>query len=110
MVPGGDIANIDIGGAQPGSAIYLLLSSSIALCPVGGIATSVGWSNPCFPELMLPIAGPAIFVGAAAADGTQEFNLPWGGGAKLCLVWQAVEITATGALHLSTPIQQELHP
>lgn len=110
VVPGGSIANIDIGGAQPGSAIYLLLSSSIAPMPAGGIATAIGWANPCFPELMVPIAGAPIFVGAAAANGTQEFNLPWGGGIQLGLVWQAFEITAAGALHLSTPIQQELHP
>ena len=75
---------------------------------MGGVATSVGFGNPGFPELMVPIAGGALFVGVAAADGTQEFNLPWGGGANLCLVWQAVEVNAAGGLLLSTPIQQEL--
>ena len=107
LVPGGSIANIEVGGAPPGSSVFLFLSSSIAPCPVAGIAASIPWPNTCFPELMVPIAGGAVPLGPAAVDGTQAINFAWAGGAKVCAVWQAVVVSPAGAIQLSTPIQQE---
>ena len=102
--PSGTISTIEIGGADPGAPLWLLVSASVAGCPAGGLPGFLPFSNPCFPELIAPLAPGVLALPVAAADGTQQFSFAVPAVASdVCLVWQAVTVTG-GVPALSTPI------
>ncbi len=104
---------VEVGGAVPGTPVFMMFSSSIVACPVGGLATAGPWMNPCFPDLYQPLV-LSFSLGAAAADGTQKLSVPIGGvGGSACLVFQAVNVVpgpTSATIHLSTPTMIELAP
>ncbi|MEM7206066.1 MAG: hypothetical protein AAF628_37775 [Planctomycetota bacterium] len=109
----GDTMTVDVGGAVPGAPLFMLLSDSLIACPVGGIPTMAPWLNPCFPDLILPIAN-SFALPPAGADGTQQFTWPVGLlPADFCLTFQAVNVVpgpTSSTIHLSTPLTIRLRP